>query len=93
VTWRVRVRPEAELDLLIAAGWYEAQRRGLSADFLADLERLIASLAENALLYAGQFDDVRRAFAHRFPYAVYYKIVDNEVVVMSVLHAHRRRPP
>lgn len=34
MTRRVRVRPEAELDLLVAAGWYEAQRQGLGTEFI-----------------------------------------------------------
>ena len=92
MSWQVRVRPEAELDLVIAASWYEAQRRGLSAEFLAELSLLIASLADNALLYAEQFGGVRRVFARRFPYAVYYRIIDEDVVVLSIMHARRRRP-
>ena len=44
MTRRVRVRPEAELDLLFAAGWYEAQRLGLGAEFIWEPSGLIASL-------------------------------------------------
>jgi plasmid stabilization system protein ParE len=92
VTRIVRVRPEAELDLLLAAGWYEAQRPGLGAEFLGELELRIASLADNALLYAAQVEGVRRVFARRFPYAVYYQLTDEDVVVLSVMHARRERP-
>ena len=91
MTSRVRVRPEAELDLVIAAGWYEAQRRGLGAELIDELSRVIASLADNALLYAEQFNGVRRLFARRFPYAVYYRIIGDDVVVLSILHARRQR--
>ena len=91
MTWTVRVRPEAELDLLVAAGWYSAQRPGLGAEFLDELDALVTSLAENALLYAQIFDGVRRALARRFPFAVTYQIVDSDVVVLSVLHMRRRR--
>lgn len=91
MTWRVRVRPEAELDLLIAAGWYEAQRQGLGTEFIDELSALVASLADNALLYAEHLEGVRRAFARRFPYAIYFQIVGDEVVVISILHMRRRR--
>ena len=90
MTWRVRVRPEAELDLLFAAGWYEAQRQGLGAEFIEELSGLIASLAENALLYAEIFEGVRRMFAHRFPFVVTYQVMADEVVVISILHMRRR---
>jgi plasmid stabilization system protein ParE len=93
VTWRVRVRPEAELDLLVASGWYEAQRQGLGAEFIEDLSLVIASLAHNALLYAELAEGVRRVFARRFPYAVSYQVLGNEVIVISILHMRRQRLP
>lgn len=93
MTWRVRVRPEAELDLLVAAGWYEAQRQGLGAEFIEELSLLVASLADNALLYADRFEGVRRVFARRFPFAVSFQIVGDEVVVISILHMRRRHMP
>ena len=91
MTWSVWVRPEAELDLLVAAGWYEAQRQGLGAEFIEELSLLVASLANNALLYADLFEGVRRVFARRFPFAVSFQIVGDEVVVISILHMRRRR--
>lgn len=91
MTWTVRVRPEAELDLVVAAGWYSAQRPGLGAEFLEELDSLIASLSENALLYAEVLEGARRVFSHRFPYAVTYLITGADVVVLSVLHMRRRR--
>lgn len=91
MTWRVRVRPEAELDLVIAAGWYEARRNGLGVEFLDELESLIASLANHALLYAERLEGIRRVFARRFPYAVFYQVLDEDVVVLSIMHVRRQR--
>jgi plasmid stabilization system protein ParE len=90
VTRRVRVRPEAELDLLTSAGWYEAQREGLGDEFIDEMAGLIASLSENALLYPAVFEDVRRVFGRRFPYVIAYRLVADEVIVISVLHMRRR---
>jgi plasmid stabilization system protein ParE len=89
----VRVRPEAELDLLVAASWYEAQRQGLGAEFLDELSSLMFSLADGALMYVEIFEGVRRVFARRFPFAVTYQVVGSDVVVLSVLHMRRKRPP
>jgi len=91
VKWHVRVRPEAELDLLFAAGWYDAQRPGLGAEFIGEMTALVKSLAINAQLYVEVFDGVRRVIGRRFPYAVAYQILDGEVVVLSVLHVRRQR--
>ena len=93
MTWQVRVRPEAELDLLVSAGWYEDQRAGLGEEYLDDMARLIASLADNALLYPEVFAGVRRAFAKRFPYVVTYQLTTDQVIVISALHMRRQRVP
>ena len=60
-------------------------------EFLEEMSELTASLAINARIYAEVFDGVRRVIARRFPYAVAYQIVDDEVVVLSVLHLRRNR--
>jgi plasmid stabilization system protein ParE len=67
LSWAIRVRPRAELDLLLAARWYETQHPTLGAQFIDEIELLIESLASNALLYPERFSGVRRAFSHRFP--------------------------
>ncbi len=69
------------------------QRSGLGAEFIEELSQLVASLANNALLYADLFEGVRRAFARRFPFAVCFQIHGDEVVVISILHMRRQRPP
>jgi plasmid stabilization system protein ParE len=91
VSWVVRLRPEAELDLLFAAGWYEAQRPGLGARFTQEMADLAAMLADNAMMYPEIFEGVRRALSHRFPYVVTYRIDVGEVLVLSVLHMRRNR--
>lgn len=46
---------------------------------------LLPSLAAEAHLRSG----IRRALVHRFPYAVYFAVEDDVVVVLAVLHASR----
>ena len=40
-------------------------------------------------MYRVVYHDIRRALTRRFPYAVYYRIVGNEVVVLGILHTRR----
>lgn len=37
--WRLVIRPRAETDLREAHGWYESQRLGLGAEFLAEIDK------------------------------------------------------
>lgn len=89
MSWRVGVRPEAELDVAIAAGWYEAQRPGLGAEFIDEISRTVATLADNPLRYREVMEGVRRVLARRFPYAIAYRVEGDEVIVMSILHMSR----
>jgi plasmid stabilization system protein ParE len=83
------IRPEAETDLANARDWYERQRTGLGAAFLLCVEEVLERIARTPEMYRVGYHDIRRALTRRFPYAVYYRIVDNAVVVLGVLHTRR----
>jgi plasmid stabilization system protein ParE len=70
---RFIVRPLAEADLEDAARWYDAERAGLSARFLSDVDRTFSRIAERPLQLPLVAGDVRRALLHTFPYAVYFR--------------------
>ena len=81
------IRPEAEADLVNARDWYERQRAGLGAAFLLCVEEVCERIDRTPEIYVAVYQDVRRAFTRRFPYVVYYRIADNEVVGE---HGHMR---
>ena len=83
------IRPEAEADLVHARNWYERQREGLGAAFLLCVEEVLVRIGRTPEMYTAVYHDVRRALTRRFPYAVYYRIAGNEVVVLGILHTHR----
>jgi plasmid stabilization system protein ParE len=83
------IRAEAEADLISARTWYERQREGLGAAFLLCVEEVLERIGRTPELYPIVYRDIRRALTRRFPYAVYYYIASNEVVVLGILHARR----
>lgn len=83
------IRPEAEADLISARAWYERQREGLGAAFLLCVEEVLERIGRTPEMYIVVYRDIRRALTRRFPYAVYYYIAGNEVVVLGILHARR----
>ena len=83
------IRPEAEADLVHARNWYERQRAGLGAAFLLCVEEVLERIDRTPEIYTAVYQNVRRAFTRRFPYAVYYRIEVNEVVVLGIFHTHR----
>jgi len=89
VTPRLVFRPEAESELLDARGWYEGQRLGLGGAFAAAVEQTIAAILDKPLAYPRVHGDTRRALVGRFPYAVYFPSIADEVVVLAVMHGRR----
>ena len=63
------IRPEAEADLVNARDWYERQRAGLGAAFLLCVEEVLDRIDRTPEIDVIVYQDVRRAFTRRFPYA------------------------
>jgi plasmid stabilization system protein ParE len=76
-------------DLAAAYGWYEGQRAGLGEDFLAEIEESLDTIERFPEMFAQVHGEVRRAMVSRFPYAVFYRIEREQVVVLTVLHTAR----
>jgi plasmid stabilization system protein ParE len=89
VKLRVVLRPDAHAEISEARDWYEARRPGLGADFVGEVDAALAKIAQRPAMYARVHGDVRRAVLRRFPYAVYFRPLDDEVLVLAVVHGHR----
>jgi plasmid stabilization system protein ParE len=83
------VRPLAESDIAQAASWYERHRAGLGLRFLDATDRLFDRLRISPLQFPLVSTDMRRALLHTFPYAVYFRVTDDAVVIFAVLHMRR----
>jgi len=89
VTPRLVFRPDAEAELLDAQAWYEGERVGLGALFAAAIETTVTAILQNPLAYPRVKGETRRALVHRFPYAVYFRPIDAEIIVLAVMHGRR----
>jgi toxin ParE1/3/4 len=91
----LRIHPAAEEETRKAALWYERQRSGLGAEFLAAIDTAIQQLQEAPLRFSRletlpNEDTVRRRLVKRFPYAVIYELLANEIEILAVAHTRRR---
>jgi hypothetical protein len=89
MTYSLRFVPEVEEDALTAYNWYESRSPGLGGKFLRVFYLRASELPGNPLLYARFFSDFRRQLLPRFPFAVYFAIVHNEIVVFGLFHCAR----
>ena len=83
------IRPLAEADLVSARDWYDRQRAGLGSAFLFSIEEVFERISRTPEISPVVHRDLRRALIQRFPYAVYYRIEGDEVVVLGIFHAAR----
>ena len=89
MTLRLVLRPQAEAELLEARDWYEARSPGLGAVFCAAVDVEMVAIAERPLAYPRVHGEMRRTILRRFPYAVFYHVLQDEIVVLGVVHGRR----
>lgn len=87
--YRLISEPPADADVEAAFEWYENERPGLGLEFLDELRAAYNRIADGPHKYQELRGGIRRALLRRFPYAVYFAIEGEVVVVVAVLHASR----
>ena len=85
---RVRLKKSAKADIERATVWYEKQRPGLGSEFVEHVREAIDRLGENPGGYAKVIDEARRINLRQFPYALFYT-VEKDAIVIACLHAKR----
>ena len=85
---RVRILDPAERDLENGYRFYERQSSGLGFYFLDSLYADIDSLAYFGGIHRMIFG-CHRLLSKRFPFAVYYEIVEDVVLITAVLDCRR----
>ena len=81
---RIRILNEAEKDLEEGYRFYESQSPGLGSYFLDSLYSDIDSLSYFAGIHSVVFG-YNRLLSKRFPFAVYYRIIDDVVLIFAIL--------
>jgi toxin ParE1/3/4 len=86
---RLFVRKAAKSDVAKAFAWYEARRAGLGQEFSDEIAVTYAAIEEQPLRFPVILDDIRMAVVHRFPYLIYFVILQRGISVIAALHGHR----
>ena len=87
---RVSFHALAERELEDTALYYERERPGLGAAFVAEVERCITAIALHPAIGAPVHADIRRRLLRRFPYALLYRARDGAVHILAVMNLRRR---
>ncbi len=85
---KIRILSPAERDLEEGYRFYESQSPGLGSYFLDSLYSDIDSLVYFGGIHPLVFG-YNRQLSKRFPFAIYYRVIDNEVEIFAILDCRR----
>jgi len=89
---RVIPSPDAEEHIRSAIRWYQNQDSDLPLRFSAELDTALARVAKNPYQFPIINNEIQRALMKRFPYAIYFIVHPEAVLIASVLHQRRFNP-
>jgi len=87
---KLEFHPEAELELIEAAAYYELQVSGLGERFEATVRRATDLLLEKPEIGAPADDVLRKFVLNRFPFTLYYSVTADILRIEVVAHQSRR---
>ena len=85
-----RLLAQARWEVRDAAEYYEDRVEGLGVDFTHKVDEALLDICENPQRWVVLKQDIRRRLISRFPYCLLYRIENEEVVVVAVMHLSRQ---
>ena len=83
------VRPEAAREVQEAFDWYEEKSEGLGLEFLRAADACMAGIKRNPLSSPVMYRDIHRSLLRKFPYALFYMVKAERIIVLACFHAKR----
>ncbi len=89
MTYAIRFLPEVEEDVIAGYVWYETKSPGLGEEFLRMFYAYAGEIPRNPLRYPKVYREFRRRLLRRFPYGLYFRIEDKQIIVFGIFHCAR----
>lgn len=89
MTYTLRFLPEVERDAIDGYFWYEEKEKGLGEEFLRLFYANANEITREPLIYRKVYGEFRRRLLRRFPYAVYFSVIEDEIIVFGLFHCAR----
>jgi len=82
--------PEAQRELVESVKYYETQKSGLGRRFLDTVIEAIHRIRTHPLLFRQIDESIRQCRIPRFPYGLIYRIRNNNIEIIAIMHLHRK---
>jgi len=85
----LRYHPLFECDVREAAGWYDRRSSGLGDAFVEVVRQSVQDVIRDPQRFAVSPSGCRYIRVSRFPYVVLFDLIDDELLILAVLHTAR----
>jgi len=89
MSYEIIIRPEAAREVQGAFDWYEEKSEGLGHEFLRAADACLSGVKRNPLAFPIVYEQIHRALLRKFPYALFYVVEEERIVVLACFHAKR----
>ena len=87
--YAIEAEPAVEVDVEAAFDWYEGEEPGLGFEFLEELRAAYHRILDHPFGYQDLRFGIRRVLTRRFPYAVYFSVEGETIVIVAVVSSAR----
>jgi plasmid stabilization system protein ParE len=85
----IRLHDEAQREFFEAVDWYSERSNRAAARFITEFWAAGQRACETPELYGEIMDDIRIVRLHRFPWGIVYRIEEEQIHILAVMHLHR----
>jgi hypothetical protein len=91
VSYKIKLLPEAHLDIKESIDWYNEQKTGLGKAFYDSVKSRLDYIKSNPLHYQVSYRNIRNALVNNFPYQVHYRIEETSklIIIFGITHTSR----
>ena len=89
---RIEYHPAAADELHQIRDFYESRSVGLGVEFVAELEQQMLRIAAMPERWMIVRKNIRRSLMKRFPYVIFFQVIDGDCIRVTVLKHEKRHP-
>jgi toxin ParE1/3/4 len=89
---RVEYHPAVEEELRDIIKYYNQRSTGLGFEFLDEFEKQVLKIASMPSLWLTVQNNVQRSLMTRFPYVIYFRVINDNILRVTIVKHERRHP-
>jgi plasmid stabilization system protein ParE len=89
---KIEYHPAIEFELREIVKFYNEISKRLGAEFLNEFEKQVLRISAMPTRWVIVENNIQRALLKRFPFAIYFRVFENDVIRILIVKHQRRHP-